>query len=231
MAHAILDLQISEAAHDALLEADIAEEARQRAAEAYTRGWLTSTHTRDELLAPLPPNADHAYTLGVAAPTGAAAPDGTAVLVVIHRSAEKGESHQVLRVWSQHGTRYSFILMRTGDDFSYLSVGFFRFGGKLYLHLMTLHSGNGIFHEDEFFRVERSLLTPIRDSTGTPIKLGKDESVAKGVFQTFHDNDLRFEFGIWKGQDPYCCPSAKVKGTYTIIGNELRIATWKRSTD
>ncbi len=233
MAHAVLALQISEAAHDALLEADIAEAARQRTAEAYTRGWLTSTHTRDELLAPLPRNADHSYPLGVATPKEATAPDSTAVLVVIHRSAEKGESHQVLRVWSQHGTRYSFIkeLMTTGDDISYLSAEFFGFAGKLYLHLMTLHSGHGFEHEDEFFRVERRLLTPIRESANTPIKLSKEESVAKGVFQTFHDNDLRFEFGIWKGQDPHCCPSATVKGTYTIIGNELRVATWRRSTD
>jgi hypothetical protein len=58
------------------------------------------------------------------APAGATVLDGTALLVAIHWSDEKGESHQVLRVWSQRGTRYSFIeeLITAGDVISHLSA-------------------------------------------------------------------------------------------------------------
>jgi hypothetical protein len=166
-------------------------------------------------------------------PKEATAPDGTAMLVVIHSSQEDDDHYAVLRVWCRDGTQYSFRkeLVTAGDDISYLSAEFFRFRSSLYLHLMTLHSGNGFIHEDELFRVERNSLTPIRANTDTPIKLAEGEGIAKGVFQTFRDDDLRFEFGIWKGQDPHCCPSTTVKGSYTIVGNELRIATWRRSTD
>ena len=234
MAREVLSFQISEAAHDALLDLEVAEALQRQAARDQQRKWVSSVHTFKQLSEPIPPSDDHAYPLVVAdIPREATAPDGTSALVVVHSGQEDDEHRQVLRVWVRDGANYSFRkeLVNAGDDISFLSANFFRFRGSLYLHLMTLHSGNAFIHEDEFFRVERNSLTPIRESTATPIKLGQDEAVAKGVFQTFQDDDLRFEFGIWKGQAPQCCPSEMVKGTYTIVGNELRVATWKRSTN
>jgi HEAT repeat protein len=233
IARGVLQDQVSLAAHDALLGDEIAERLRLEAAEENSRNWLNSTHTREEVLAPLPPNSDHDYLLGVGDPVEASAPDGTELLAITHRSADKSEPHQVLRVWNRRRNRYSFLkeLITTGDDISNLSAEFFHFRGKLYFHLMTLHSGHAYIHEDEIFRVERNALTPIRQNTANTVKLAAGESIAKDVFQTFGDDDLHFEFGIWKGQDPECCPSSKVSGTYTIVGNELRIATWKRTND
>jgi HEAT repeat protein len=232
-ARGVLQDQVSLAAHDALLEDEITERLRLKSAEKNNHNWLSSTHTREEVLAPLPPNSDRDYLLGVADPVEASAPDGTELLAVTHRSVEKSEPHQALRVWNRRGNRYSFLkeVITTGDDVSYLSAGFFHFRGKLYLHLMTLHSGNAYIHEDEIFRAERNALSPIRQNTPNPVKLAAGESIAKDVFQTFDDDNLHFEFGIWKGQDPHCCPSSNVSGTYTIVGNELRIATWKRTND
>jgi hypothetical protein len=231
IARGVLYEQVSLAAHDALLGDEIAEGLRLEAAEKDKRDWMNSTHTRDEVLAPLPPDSDHDYVLDVADPIEASAPDGTRVLAVTHRSVDKSQPRQVLRVWDCRGSRYSFLkeLIPTGEDISYLSAGFFHFRGKQYLHLMALHSGHGYIHEDQIFRVERNSLTPIHRSTSSPIKLASGESIAKDVFETFHGDDLHFEFGIWKGQDPQCCASSTVTGTYTIVGNELRIATWKRT--
>jgi hypothetical protein len=60
--------------------------------------------------------------------------------------------------------------------------------------------------------------------------LAPGEGVWKGLWETFKDDKLEFSFGIWKEHDANCCPSAGlVNGTYTIVGDELRYATWKRS--
>jgi HEAT repeat protein len=229
-ARQILTYQVSEAAADALIEDEVAEQLRRKAAEESTRVWLKSAHTREELLMPIPSEPDRESVLDVAEPEEASAPDGTTILAVLHRNANKDNPYQLLRVWLRNGVRYTFLkqLAANDDDRSYLSSEFFRFGGKLYLHLMTLHDGFANMHEDEIFRIERNALTPIRVARNSPIRYQKGEVINRGGVQTFHDDDLRFEFGIWGARDPSCCPSAMIVGTYTIVGNELRVATWKR---
>ncbi len=102
---------------------------------------------------------------------------------------------------------------------------------ELYFHLMTLHEGFANMHEDELFRVGRGSLIPIRVRAGSGTELEKGEYIARSFSETFKDDDLRFESGIWKAGDPGCCPSVTVTGSYTIERNELRVATWRRSAD
>src|SRR5262249_8373249 len=101
--------------------------------EKNDRTWLNSTHSRDELLAPIPRNSDHDYVLGTVHPVEASASDGTTALAVIHASSEEGNQYRVLRVWTRRGGRYSFRqeLIATEDDVSFLSAEFFRFRGQL----------------------------------------------------------------------------------------------------
>lgn len=48
--------------------------------------------------------------------------------------------------------------------------------------------------------------------------LEKDEAIRKGEHRTIKNNAVLFYFGIWKKDDPNCCPSqGYIQGRYDII--------------
>lgn len=227
-ARQILVALITLEARDALLQAEIDEIARQRKIDEDARITGTRSFTRNEVLAGIPPDPDHTYPLELSERLETKASDGTTIFTVVFAGKNRGD---LLRVWSVRDGRYRLLREKAAEDgVWHLSAGAFRFGSKVYLHLMALYSGTGSQHSDEFFRVESGGLTPIKTPQGLPLKLAAGEGVWKGFDETFRDQDLSFAFFIWKQGDADCCPSAGlVKGKYTIVGNELRYAHWTRS--
>lgn len=111
-----------------------------------------------------------------------------------------------------------------------MSVAQFQYGGIVYIHIMRLWEGTGFQHEDKYFRAGKGGLVPLKTPQGLPVHLAAKEGVWKGSALHLTDDHLDFQFWIWNEGDANCCPTAgTVIGTYTIVGDELRYATWKRS--
>jgi hypothetical protein len=139
----------------------------------------------------------------------------------------------LLRVWRFRQGRYYLVKeYKTPEPGSHLSAGAFHYEGRAYLHVMRGWIGTGNQYDDEFFRIESGGLVKLTTPKGLPLALAPGEGVWKGFVETFEDDQLEFEFGIWKDGDGNCCPTAGwVKGTYRIAGDELKYATWNRSVD
>ena len=223
--------RVTETALEAQLDADIAELDRKKESEQRIRAFRSRGHGREEVLAEIPADADHKNSLEAAQVVEQRAPDASTVLACVHSGEGRGD---LLRVWRSRGDLFYLISERSIEEAatSRFRVAIFRFKQQSYLHVMLDISGTGHFHEDEFFRIDTGALTQLSTPKGLPFKLEEGEQVNKGIFDSFNDDDLRFEFGIWKATDPNCCPTAGwVTGTYTIVGNELRYGMWKRSVD
>jgi hypothetical protein len=223
----ILQVWFTEGAQDALLDYEIAEVARKKAAAKIARRERTGAHTLDEIEAVIPPDFDSEYPFKPAGEVEIRGYDGTSVLAIVYTGRERNDR---LRVWERAGNEYFFITEKTaGDPSSHLAVESFRYGGKRYLHTTELQEGTGNFHKDELCRVEAGGLTKLSTPKGLPFELGPGEGVLKGFAETFRDDKLTFRFGIWKPGDANCCPSGGiVDGTYKIAGNALVFDTWKR---
>jgi hypothetical protein len=215
---------------DALLQDEIAERARQRAADRRDQLEKTQPHSRASVLAPIPSDPDHQYPLEVADQSEVKAPDGTLMLAVLYTGKERGD---LLRIWRFRQGSYYLAREDKAEPGSHLSAEWFRYEGRAYLHWMEREEGTGYEHADAVFRVESGGLRQLETPEGQlPVALAPGEGVWKGVFETFEDDHLTFEFGIWKQGDANCCPTAGwVKGTYTIVGDKLKYATWKRSNE
>ncbi|MBI2679459.1 MAG: HEAT repeat domain-containing protein [Candidatus Solibacter usitatus] len=230
LARSVLIYRVSEAAMDALLQDEIAEIARKKALLQSSLQEKTQPHSRAEVLAPIPAGPEHNYPLEVSNQFEMKAPDGTTVFVVLFTGKQRGDS---LRVWIARQDGYHlFKKFRATDSVNHVSAEGFRYHGKAYLHVKRVWEGTGYQHRDEFFRIEGGGLTQLQTPKAVPIELGPDEGIWKGAMESFKDDNLEFQFGIWKKGDGNCCPTAGwVKGTYTILGNELKYATLHRSND
>jgi hypothetical protein len=226
-ARQILLSEITEAAEDAFLQDDIEEIARKQKLDAGASRARMRSYTREEVLAAIAPDPDHTYPLEVSETVESKAPDGTRVFTVVHTGKNRAD---LLRVWMVRDSRYRLLRENSVEDDARLSAERFHFGDQVFLHLMILFNGTGRQRSDEFFRVESGGLTPLKTPGGLPLTLAYGETVMNGFEESFQDQDLRFEFFIWKDGDAHCCPSAgRVQGKYTIVGNELRYASWTRS--
>jgi hypothetical protein len=199
-----------------------------------------AVQTKSQILGPLSGVEGSSRPLTLTQSLEVKAPDGTVIVVTVHKNPE-GETAplesrwpEVMRVWLARDDRYRLLKTMTETEGSsgHLIAETFRFHGKVYLHLITAWDGSVHAHEDEFYRVEAGRLTTIRFGRGGPASpgLAKDETVNKSSEDSFRDDNLTYEYGIWKLEDPSCCPRWVIKGTYTIIGDEIRVATVRRTT-
>jgi hypothetical protein len=226
--HWALVFKDTEAAQDALLQYEIGEAARMLTAQRQAASERARGLTRDQVLAPIPPDADFDQPATVTDQAETKASDGTAILAAVHTGERRPD---LMRVWILRAGRYYLLKTAPPDgDYDHLSVDVFNYSGKSYLHIMYLSSGTGYQHSDVIYRVAAGNLTKLKMPKGLPpIKLAKGEGVWKGFVENFQDDSLTFEFYIWNEDDTNCCPTAgTVVGAYTIVGNELRYKTWQR---
>jgi hypothetical protein len=89
---------------------------------------------------------------------------------------------------------------------------FYGTGGLTQEHIFTTSSGEEFAPDLKLNEVEFiSAAESFKDH------LERDESILKGVGNTFTDDGLFFNFEIYKGGDANCCPSGgKVTGTYKL---------------
>jgi HEAT repeat protein len=223
-----LNFDVTKAAMDALLQDEIAEVERKKEAELLARLDPAQPRSRTDILAAIPSDPDHKYPLEARDQFELSAPDGTRLFIVIHKGKGRGD---LLRIWNIRSGEYFLLREQKADGSgSHLSANGFRYQGKLYLHTMELWDGTGAEHTDDLFRIESGALHIIATPQGLPLTLASKEGVWKGLGQIFKDDELEFEFGIYNEGDANCCPTAGlVTGTYDIVGDELKYATWNRS--
>jgi len=159
---------------------------------------------------------------------------GSDLLLTLHRYAPEGSVDgaaevSVWSVWLKVGDK--FRLLKRVDprfDTGVLSgpPAHFRFGGKRFIDFPMELPGTGHFRLDEI-----DVLTPGDElqqvafehaPDGYAAKLAAGEGVWKGELNTFADDDLQFQFYIWKDGDRNCCPSGgAVTGKYKVVGADV----------
>lgn len=218
---------VTPAAMNALLQDEINEKARKADAELFTRSEAVRPHSLDEVLAPIPSDANHKYPLELKSRIEATGRDGTQILVTIHSGKLRGD---LLRIWriteKQHHLIKSQESREAGDDFVANS---FHNQGDSYLFILQAISGQAHDHVDEVFRIESGSLIKLMMPKGLPFEIGRDEELRNGWIVEFTDDDMRYEFSIYDRDDSRCCSNnGWIKGTYVIVGDELRYGSWTR---
>ena len=222
-----LQYVVTPAAMDALLQDEINEKARKADAELFARSEAARPHSLDEVVAPIPSDANHKYPLELKSRIEATGRDGTQILVTIHSGKLRGD---LLRIWrvaeGQHHLIKSQESREAGDDFVANS---FHNQGDSYLFILQAISGQAHDHVDEIFRIESGSLIKLMMPKGLPFELGRDEELRNGWIVEFTDDDMRYEFSIHDRDDSRCCSNnGWIKGTYVIVGDELRYGSWTR---
>lgn len=147
---------------------------------------------------------------------------GPTLLAAIDQHPENAD---VLSLWAPTGSRFRPIRQLSGPEdprIGHIAVPRrFSWRGHAFLHLSVSISGTGALHDDELLHLGTTGdLTPvafIQAPDALASTLAPGEGVWKGAFYDFADDQLKFEFFVWRQGDGNCCPSGgRVTGTYAL---------------
>jgi hypothetical protein len=108
------------------------------------------------------------------------------------------------------------------DETSYFeNPVFFKFDNGDFLRIQEVTYGTAYSNIEHVYHISKDCrLDSIQFDEASKQyskKLDKDEVILKGEYRTFKDNEITFSFGIWKKDDPNCCPSkGYIKGKYKL---------------
>lgn len=147
---------------------------------------------------------------------------GPTLLAIIDRHPESAD---VLTLWAATGSRFRPVRHLSGPDdprIGYITLPRrFAWHGQAFVHLAVQISGTGDLHDDELLHLGASgELTSVvfaQAPEALASQLAPGEGVWKGAIYEFADDQLRFEFFVWKKGDGNCCPTGgRVTGTYVL---------------
>lgn len=147
---------------------------------------------------------------------------GPTMLATIDRHAEYAD---VLTLWAPVGAGFRAVRQLSGPEDPRIghvvSPRRFTWRGQAFLHLSVLLSGTGAIHDDEVLHLSTTGdLTPVafvQAPEALASRLAPGEGVWKGAFYEFADDELGFEFFVWKKGDGNCCPTGgRITGHYVL---------------
>lgn len=147
---------------------------------------------------------------------------GPTLLAIIDRHPESADA---LTLWASTGARFRPVRHLSGPEDPRIGhIGVprrFSWRGQAFVHLSVRFSGTGALREDEVLHLGTAgELTPVAFTQAPDAlasKLAPGEGVWKGAFYEFVDNQLTFEFSVWKQGDGNCCPTGgRVTGVYVL---------------
>jgi hypothetical protein len=175
--------------------------------------------TKEEMIASIPSDENHKFSLQLESLTPFAGINGTPMLVALHRGKDGADR---LTVWRQEGDKYRLLKLLEGpetpDMGMFDTINVFHYQGYPFLHIRFLYSGTGGFSKENVFALNLdNSLESAKMNTEPKVELRPGEGVWKGVMNRFSDNLLSFEYYIWNKGDANCCPAAgRVTGTYKL---------------
>jgi hypothetical protein len=212
-------------------QAAMAEEKREQAADeaAHPQPHIAPvpTFSKEQIVAPIHPDANHKYPLKLAlfAPISGYA-------VTLHAGKDRPDR---LVFWKVDGDKYQKVLLMEADPDSgehfQVPTSFDAVidspPGESFVDVATLRRGgitDRVLHidddEDQWQPVEIESPEDWYKSKLTP-----SETVRHPGRNFFSDGGLEFEFQIWKSNDHDCCPTAgQVTGTYKIVSPQASMA-------
>jgi len=193
--------------------------------------------TKAEIVATRPADGDHKYPLELES----LVPLGDYDLVLsTHAGRERGKE---IGLWAPVQGGWRRIRRFVNDEpgvGEYATPIAFRYDGDFFLYVSFVQSGSGSAHED-------TLLVVQRNKAGSPTlaevsiedpqerfrpQLGPGEGIWRETSITLADDKLEWQFGIWKPEDPICCPSAgRMRGTFAIEKTDRLDCTTHQSTE
>jgi hypothetical protein len=147
---------------------------------------------------------------------------GPTLLATIDRHPENGD---VLTLWASTGSLFRPVRHLSGPDdprIGYITVPRrFSWRGQAFVHLSVQLSGTGDLHDDEVLHLgttgDLTAVDFVQAPEALASKLAPGEGVWKGARYDFADDELTFEFFVWKQGDGNCCPTGgRVTGTYAL---------------
>jgi hypothetical protein len=178
--------------------------------------------TKAEVVATRPPDGEHRYPLELES----LVPLGDFDLVVsTHAGRDRGKD---IGIWAPVDGGWRRIRRFVNEEpevGEYEAPIAFHYDGDFFVYVSFVQSGSGGAHEDTLLVVERDAAgqpTLANVSIEEPEKrfrpqLHAGEGIWKDTSITLADEKLEWEFGIWKPEDPICCPTAgRMRGTFAI---------------
>ena len=132
----------------------------------------------------------------------------------------KNDSLNVINISSNTSNNLKTLL--TDETAYFENPVFFKFDNSNFLRVQEVTYGTAYSNIEHLYHISKDCrLDSIQFDEASKQyskKLDKDEIILKGEYRTFKDNEITFSFGIWKKEDPNCCPSkGYIKGKYKLI--------------
>jgi len=131
----------------------------------------------------------------------------------------KNDSLRAINIYSNTSDDLKTLLT---DETSYFeNPVFFKFDNSNFLRIQEVTYGTAYSNIEHIYHVTNDCgLDSIQFDEAYrqySKKSDKEEVILKGEYRTFRDNEITFSFGIWKKNDPNCCPSkGYIKGKYKL---------------
>ena len=143
-------------------------------------------------------------------------------IVMTHTDYSDEEYHMDI----SNNTKGNIEINLTSNALKYFEEPvFFKFRDDNFIRIQEVFSGTGYDNFDNVYLIDEkcnfSKVEVIEVSRVEAKKLPDSVRVMKGEHRDFRDNSISFYFGLWRKDDPTCCPSIGwVTGTYEIVKEE-----------
>lgn len=112
--------------------------------------------------------------------------------------------------------------LSTGETAYFEEPVFFKFDNANFLRIQEVVHGTAYATSENIYHINKTCgLDSVQFSFAAEqyFKTApEDETLLKGEFRNFKDNEITFGFGVWKKGDPSCCPSkGYMTGKYKLV--------------
>lgn len=141
---------------------------------------------------------------------------------------------------SDSAQRIEILNHRTGEKIKTLTTNevsyfenpvVFSFDQERFIRVNEVVKGTGYFNTEHLFNVGQNchltIVEVIEESQIHLKNLPDSVGIFKGEYRKYNDNEITFYYGLWKKDDPNCCPSiGYIIGTYKIVKHNSKGEIW-----